>query len=44
MYVLLGKDHTVGGEVPKLIQEIIDEFQDVFPSDLPAELPPLRDI
>ena len=26
VYVLLGKDHTVRGEAPKLVQEIIDEF------------------
>ena len=44
VYELLGKDHTVRGEAPKLVQEIIDEYQDVFPSDLPAGLPPLRDI
>ncbi|XP_030964692.1 uncharacterized protein LOC115985950 [Quercus lobata] len=38
VFVLLGKESSMGSVVPEAVQSLLDEFANVFPSDLPEGL------
>jgi hypothetical protein len=43
-YLLVGKEGSEVGEIPKEAKGLVEGFADVFPAELPNELPPFRDI